>query len=413
MEDNVFLARYSLELVKTLSKGAGLQALVDLGYQMLGNPFTITDFSVKLLASTGETNVADDPVWNELQLNNNFIFQTYSYYAKNSLFDEIVKNEEPFCWLDPYCKYPRIIGKISINNRNVAVLVACAHNQDFKESDKEIVSILCDAFSIELQKNKYNHLSQDMLHQSFLLDLLDGKFEDERKIDERMKILGLKFKRKLFVIYLDTQNLDTSKSTLPYLREEVEIKLANANAIIYNHNVAILASCENEIHFLEIELKVLREFIITNNLQAGISRSFTDLTEVREHYLESVEALSLGNIVKKQTHLFSYADYLIYDVLNLHVANGKYKKFLHPSLLKLIEYDKNNNTDFVHSFHIYVCNFKNIKDSATVLNIHRNTMFNRIEKIESILNVDLNDVDILFQLYLSYKILEMTLDVVV
>lgn len=409
MEDNLFLSRYSLEIVKTLSKGSGLQALVDLGYQMLGNPFTITDFSVKLLASTGETKVTDDPVWNELQINNNFIFQTYSYYAKNNLYDEIVKNEVPFYWVDPYCKYTRIIGKISINNRNVAVFVACAHNRDFKESDKEIVSILCDAFSIELQKNKYIHLSQGLPHQSFLLDLLDGKFEDERKIDERMKILGLKLKRKLFVISLDTQNLDASKLTLPYLTEEVELKLANANAVIYNHNVAILASCENEMHFLKIETKALREFIITNNLQAGISRSFTDLTEVREHYLESVEALKLGNLVQKETHFFRYADYLIYDVINFHADNEKYKKFLHRSLLKLIEYDKKNSTEFTRSFHIYLCNFKNLKDSATVLNIHRNTMFHRIEKIESILNVDLNDVDILFQLYLSYKILEMTL----
>ena len=411
MEDNLILSRYSLELVKTLSKGADLQALVDLGYQMLGNPFTITDLSVKLLASTGETLVTDDPVWNELQINNNFIFETYSYYVKESLFDEIAKNEEPFYWLDPYCKYPRIIGQIPINNRNVAVLVACAHNQDFRECDKEIVSILCDAFSIELQKNKYNHLSQGLLHQSFLLDLLDDKFKDESKIDERIKILGLKLKRKLFVIFLDTQNLDATKSTLPYLREEVEIKLANASAVIYNNNVAILASCENEMHFLENESKVLREFIITYNLQAGISRSFTDLTEVREHYLESVEVLKLGNLVKKETHFFRYADYLIYDVINCHADNENYKKFLHRSLLKLIDYDKKNNTEFVHSFHIYLRNFKNIKDSATALNIHRNTMFYRIEKIESILNVDLNDIDILFQLYLSYKILEMTLEV--
>ncbi|HBW34127.1 CdaR family transcriptional regulator [Desulfosporosinus sp. BICA1-9] len=411
MEDNLILSRYSLELVKTLSKGSDLQALVDLGYQMLGNPFTITDLSVKLLASTGETLVTDDPVWNELQINNNFNFETYSYYVKESLFDEIAKHEEPFFWLDPYCKYPRIIGEITINKRNVAVLVACAHNQEFRESDKEIVSILCDAFSIELQKNKYNHLSQGLLHQSFLLDLLDDKFKDESKIDERLKILGLKLKRKLFVIFLDTQNFDATKSTLPYLREEVELKLANASAVIYNNNIAILASCENEMHFLENESKVLREFMITNNLQAGISRSFTDLTEVRDHYLESVEALKLGNLVKKETHFFSYADYLIYDLINCHADNENYIKFLHRSMLKLIDYDKKNGTEFVHSFHIYLRNFKNIKDSATALNIHRNTMFYRIEKIESILNVDLNDVDILFQLYLSYKILEMTLEV--
>lgn len=411
MENNLILSRYYLELVKTLSKGSNLQTLVDLGYQMLGNPFTITDLSVKLLASTGESLVTDDPVWNELHINNNFIFETYSYYVKESLFDEIAKNEEPFYWLDPYCKYTRIIGKITINNRNVAVLVACAHNQDFRECDKEIISILCDAFSIELQKNKYNHLSQGLLHQSFLLDLLDDKFKDKSKIDERIKILGLKLKRKLFVIFLDTQNFDATKSTLPYLREEVELKLANASAVIYNNNVAILASCENEMHFLKNESKVLREFMITNNLQAGISRSFTDLTEVREHYLESVEALKLGNLVKKEAHFFRYADYLIYDFINSHADNENYKKFLHRSLLKLMEYDKKNSTEFVHNFHIYLRNFKNIKDSATALNIHRNTMFYRIEKIESILNVDLNDVDILFQLYLSYKILEMTLEI--
>lgn len=406
MEDNLILSRYSMELVRTLSKGSDLQALVDLGYQMLGNPFTITDLSVKLLASTGETLVTDDPVWNELQIKKNFIFETYSYYVKESLFEEIAKHEEPFYWLDPYCKYRRIIGKISINKRDVAYLVACAHNREFIESDKEIVSLLCDAFAIELQKNKYNHLSKGLLHQSFLLDLLDGKFEDESKIDERIKIVGLKLKRKLFVIFLDTQNLDATKSTLPYLREEVELKLANASAVIYNNNVAILASCEHEMHFLENESKVLREFIRTNNLQAGISRSFTDLTEVRVHYLESVEALRLGNLLKKETNFFRYADYLIYDLINCHSDNENSKKFMHRSLLKLIDYDKKNSTEFVHSFHIYLRNFKNIKDSATALNIHRNTMFYRVEKIESILNVDLNDVDILFQLYLSYKILE-------
>lgn len=193
------------------------------------------------------------------------------------------------------------------------------------------------------------------------------------------------------------------------MREEIETKLANATAVIYNNNVAILASCENEMHFLENESKVLREFIITHNLQAGISRSFTDLTEVREHYLESVEALKLGNLLKKETHFFRYADYLIYDLINCHADNENNKKLMHRSLLKLIDYDKKNSTEFVHSFHIYLRNFKNIKDSATTLNIHRNTMFYRVEKIESILNVDLNDVDILFQLYLSYKILEMTL----
>ena len=406
MEHNSLLSHYSLRLVKTLSKESGLQALVDLGYEMLGNPFTITDFSTKLLATTGETKVTDDPVWNELQMNSNFIFQTYSYYVRHSLFNEIVRNEAPFYWSDPYCKYPRLIGKIRINNRDVAVIVACAHNRDFKENDKELVSLLCDAFSIELQKTKYVHFSQGLMHQSFLYDLLDGKFEDERIIVERMKILGLTLKSKLFVISLDIQNLDKSKSTLPYMRDEIENKLVNTKTIVYNNNVVILASFENEMHFLEIELKALKEFIKTNNLQAGLSRPFSKLADVKEHYLESVEAIKLGTLLNKEQHLFRYENYLIFDLINNYSNVEKCKKFIHGSLLRLIDYDKENGTEYVRSFYTYLYNFKNVKDSATSLNIHRNTMFHRLEKIESLLNVDLNNGDVLFQLYLSYKILE-------
>lgn len=406
MEQNSLLSQLSLSLIKTLSNDSGLQALVDLGYKTLGNPFTITDFSVKLLATTGNTTVTDDPVWNELKMNNNFIFQTYSYYVKSSLFSEIASNEVPFYWSDPYCKYPRLIGKIRINNRDFANMVVCAHNRDFEERDKEVVALLCDAFSIELQKAKYNDVSQGLTHQSFLQDLLDSKFEDEGIILERIKVLGLKFKSKLFIISIDIQNLDKSRSTLPYIRDEVEHKLSYAKAIVYRQNIIILASFDNERHFKEIELKPLKEFIKTNNLLAGISRPFSKFTEVKAHHFESLEAIKLGNTVNSEQHFYQYEDYIIFDFITNYSHGEKAKRLIHRSLLRLIKYDRENGTDYVLTFYTYLCNFKNIKDSANSLKIHRNTMFHRVAKIQDLLDVDLNDGDVLFQLYLSYKILE-------
>lgn len=406
MESSSGLSNFPLKLIETLSKESGLQGLVDLGYEILGNPFTITDFSHKLLASTGETKVTDDPVWNELHTNKNLIFETYSYYVRNSLFSQIAKNEAPFYWSDPYSKYPRLIGKVRIKNRDVAMMIVCAHNGNFEEEDKALISLLCDAFSIEFQKTKYSSLSQGLLHQSFIYDLLDGKFEDEQLIVERTKVLGLKFKTKLFVINIDIQNLDQSKSTLPYIRDEIQSKLVNGKAIVYNNNVAILASCDNERHFLENELKALKEFINSNNLQTGISRPFTGLADTRDHYLESVKAIKLGNILNAAQRFNKYEDFIIFDLISNVSDEEKCKRFIHRSLLKLIEFDRENGTDYTRSFYTYLCNFKNIKESATLLNVHRNTMFHRIEKIERILDVDLNDSDVLFQLYLSYKIME-------
>lgn len=401
MESSPHLSNFSLRLIETLSKESGLQGLVDLGYEFLGNPFTITDCSLKLLSSSGATKVTDDLVWNELHTKKNLTFETYSYYKRSSLFSEIAKNEAPFYWSDSYTKYPRLIGKICINNRDVAIMVACAHNRNFKEKDKALVSLLCDVFSIEFQKNKYSTLSQGLMHQSFIYDLLDGKFEGKQLIVERTKILNLKFKTKLFVINIDIQNLDQSKSTLPYIRDEIQSKFVSGKPIVYNNNVVILASCDNERHFLENELKTLKEFINRNNLKIGISRPFSNLADAKGHYFESVKAIKLGKILNTSQHFYKYEDFIIFDLISNISDTGKCKRFIHRSLLRLIDFDKENGTDYARSFYTYVCNFKNIKDSATLLDIHRNTMFHRIGKIESIL-----DVDVLFQLYLSYKIME-------
>lgn len=408
MEDqqNSLLSLYALRLVKTLSKENSLQALTDLGFEMLGNPFTITDISTKVIAQTEETKVTDDPVWNMLLSKRYFDFETFSYYSKNRLGEETEKNDAPFYWSDPYCKYPRLLNKIVLSGRTMATIAVCAHNRDFRKDDEGLLSLLCDAFAIELQKDKYYQASQGMLHQSFLQDLLDGKYTDERLITERLKVLSLNFKSRLFVISLDTHLFNTTSAILPFMREVVENKLTNAKAVIYNQNVVILASCENEMHFLEVQLNSLKELMKTNNLQAGISRSFTSFTEVKEHYLESIEALRLGNILNKEHHFFRYENYLLYDLISNYSRPERCRRFISRSLIKLIEYDKENGTDYVPSLYTYIYYFKNVKDSAEALNIHRNTMFHRIEKIERLLNVDLNDADVVYQIYLSYKIME-------
>lgn len=408
MEDQLqsLLSQYSFKLVKTLSKENSLQALVDLGTQMLGNPLTVTDITTNVIAQTSETKVTDDPVWNTLQSERLFDLETFSYYAKNRLGEETEKHDTPFYWSDPYCKYPRLMNKIAIGGKTLATIAVCAHNRDFQKEDEELLALLCDAFAIELQKEKYYQLSQGLLHQGFLQDLIDGKYTDERLILDRMKVLNLSFKSKLFVMSLDTQYFNTTSATLPYMRDAVENKLVNAKAVIYNNNVVILASCENEMHFLEIQLNNLKELLKTNNMQVGVSRSFTNFTEIRDHYLESVEAIRLGNTLNKERHFFKYENYILYDLVSNYSHPEKCRRFIHRSLIKLMEYDKENGTDYVPSLYTYIYHFKNVKDSSEALNIHRNTMFHRIEKIERLLNVDLNDADILFQLYLSYKILE-------
>ena len=63
----------------------------------------------------------------------------------------------------------------------------------------------------------------------------------------------------------------------------------------------------------------------------------------------------------------------------------------HPVFEKLNMYDMKNNTELCKTFCIYMKSFKNLDISSKKLNIHRNTLKYRLERIKEISNVDLDD----------------------
>lgn len=397
---------YSRKLLESLSQESGLQRIVEIGYEMLGNPFSITDMSNKLIAITNNAKCNDDPVWNEIVASGYTSFTSWSYYVTNKLVEMIDTSESPFFWTDAYSKYPRIMGNIKIGTKQIACIGVCAHERPFKESDLELTSLLCKAISIELQKNEFIHYSRGLMHENFTEDLLEGKVTDDKVISERIKTLNLKFKKNLFVITIRISDFVDSQTSLTFMRNEFEKKVNNSKAVVYAENIVMIISCDHEKKFLKSELEDLKGFLKTSNMYAGISRCFNSLVEVRDHYLQSLDALKLGIRIDKEAALFKYEDYAIYHIIDMCSNDGDLKRNCHPSLLNLIEYDMQNNTKYTLSLYTYIISSKNMTVSASTLDIHRNSMQYRIVKIEHIMDVDLNNSDTMLHLHLSFKILE-------
>ena len=169
-KDQHLLNLFSTRLLEALYADSSLQSLVSLGYEALENPFAIMDLRSNVIAISGESKVKDDPVWNETINCEANSFQTFSYYVDNKLIEKAFESTAPFFWSDPYSKYPRIMGKIMIEGKHIAHIIVCAHERDFKEGDLEIVSMLCQAAAIELQKNKNIQYFQGVASDAVLRD---------------------------------------------------------------------------------------------------------------------------------------------------------------------------------------------------------------------------------------------------
>lgn len=400
------LTEYSLKLFDALSNGSGLQTLVDIGFDMLGNPFSIHDMSFKVIAFTGSSPVNDDPVWNEV-IADHVSADSWSYYVSNKLYEIIAKNESPFFWTDQYCKYPRIVGKIMIGSKQIAGLTVCAHLKPFTETDLELTALICKGVSVELQKNKYIDYSRGLLHEDFLRDLLDEKLKNSTDIHDRINTLSLSFQKYLFVLSVDVSRVDIARFSLTYLRNELESKIPNCKAVVYEDKIVLLLSRNSEKQLLKNEMPQIVGLLKASNLFGGISRSFQTIEDLREYYFQSIEALKLGIHLNQDSTLFKFENYAIYHLADICRRTESLDRVCHPSLLKLIEYDKYHGTDFTGCLYVFIIHSKNISESASVLNIHRNTMFFRIEKLELIMNIDLNDTDTFLHLHFSFKILEL------
>ncbi|WP_073393272.1 helix-turn-helix domain-containing protein [Clostridium magnum] len=60
------------------------------------------------------------------------------------------------------------------------------------------------------------------------------------------------------------------------------------------------------------------------------------------------------------------------------------------------------------TLYTYLKNERRVAATANDLQIHRNTLISRIKMIEEIMDINLDDVDIIFHLYLTFKILIFT-----
>ena len=79
-------------------------------------------------------------------------------------------------------------------------------------------------------------------------------------------------------------------------------------------------------------------------------------------------------------------------------------ELLHPGLTRLRRYDERHGTDFYNTLYQYLLAERNVVATAKALFIHRNSMIYRLQRIQQLLDVDLDDPNVRLYLLLSYQI---------
>lgn len=434
------LNHHSSKLFKVLSEGKDLQQLVDTASELIGNPIFIRDENFKILAFTQNV-ILDDYVWNKIVSKGYQTYNDLQFLLKNGFLSsvhnvkvpvyfkhvdnrtekkenesqqiEIMKTGlkqnmsfiiKPVFFQISKINIPRIWSNIYINHKNIGHVVVLEAFKPFSERDIALIGQFSDMVSLHLQKHRYYENSSGNKMELLLVDILDKTVNDQETIDDRLGVIDRKIPNTMQIFTVTSKQNEVSDFTFKHFRGFFENVFDTEACVLYEGKIVVLL--KHNKFLSESQISKLHEILQDTDMLIGISRSFHGLLDLRKCYRQALKSIEVGQRINKEKVLFLYDDYILQHIFQLCSGQEALKELCHPSLFKLIEYDCKRKTDYVKSLYSYIMNIKSQSELAASMNVHRNTLYYRIGKIEEIMNINLSNIDDVFSIYLSFKIFE-------
>lgn len=135
----------------------------------------------------------------------------------------------------------------------------------------------------------------------------------------------------------------------------------------------------------------------------GVGRPSKDMDGLRNSFREASDAASLCARLKTETKATYFGDFSLYSLLTSLRNPDELQRFCQTWLSELVSYDDQQHSDLLVTLRVYFDNNGNTARTAACLNIHRNTLAYRLNRIAEITRLDLDDADVRLNLQLALK----------
>jgi sugar diacid utilization regulator len=282
------------------------------------------------------------------------------------------------------------------------ILAVCSPHSQLSIKERVVLETLSFYLSfVWLKKAAVNERNKS-LKSELLTGILSGKKDDT--LLTKAKILGLTKNGKFFVILLAVPDVDNhldyceKQEGAELLHTLEDIMKARTRGIIivpeYN-DICIIASCNAENcsnkRYANIVANVIEAITKARpDITVSGSRVYETIYNVRKCYWEANQCLTI--IHKYFIHRKSF-NYLDMGALRLLLTQRRedIEAYMEDILRPIIEYDKNRGTDLIMTLFYYSRFNKSVSYVSKKLNIHTNTLYQRVKKIEELLGYSLDD----------------------
>jgi purine catabolism regulator len=133
----------------------------------------------------------------------------------------------------------------------------------------------------------------------------------------------------------------------------------------------------------------------------GIGRAYTGPAGLRASFQEAERSLMVRKRLFGEGAASFFGDLGVYRLL-LSVGTDELNSFYRDSIGRLADYDRHHEGELLHTLEAML-QYPALAETAKALHVHRNTLLYRLQRIQEIANLNLDDGETRLTLHLALR----------
>lgn len=288
-------------------------------------------------------------------------------------------------------------------------------SRDERPEDTILLSRSAAAAAVTLAQEHATTAARREVELNVLDELLDGALRSEIALAQQAERLGHNLDQRFIAMVARTDQgaARGRESRTSALEQGVRVFMqsfqmpdilwrvrnANVEIVVPEHIVLTHADLPQSLH--TALMQALEAHHVPEAISIGIGRSANAMAGIRRSHQDARQALSLGRRLHGNGHVTNYDDLGIYRLILAAESLPELRTFHDESLGALESYDSSHNSNLLPTLEAFFSANCSPKEAAAILQVHRNTVLYRLERIAEITQLSLDAPDVRLRLHMA------------
>lgn len=280
-------------------------------------------------------------------------------------------------------------------------------HEPLRQSYIDMLPAVAQLLSVALRRDNANITSQSYVY-SRIFDQFEsyGATNYRPRLERQLKAIGYDLRHYLGTIVIDFKEEGLTPSQALELALNTHTLIPNSIYSIQRGEIIFFNSTDTHSSSANVNVEALRKAFDSTHTYVGFGNVFIDSRHIPEAISQARRAIKAGRMFRPELNVYLFEDLSVFDLL-LNVSSSELLySYRYPPLLKLMDHDYAHNGKLSYTLYEYLKNPTRPTEVATCLNIHKNTLYYRLEKTRQIMGVDISNGDVIAKIQITFYVLK-------